>query len=586
MKKEKNTLATIFSIAVFAIQMLLHCPQAQAQLTLVSNAKSDYHIVLVPNATAVDEEAAKVLQTYLHKISGAALPIATESINTKAKQLVIGNTGLLPATDTAGLGKDGVLIKETGNAVVFAGGYRKGVLYSVYTFLDSVMNCKMYTKEVVDIPKQKTISLPAGLYIKQTPAFDYRMSAFINLSKEYCDFNRQNYFLEDWGLWVHSFGVLLPGKKYFHTHPEYYSLVNGKRTPGQLCLSNPDVLKVLVDNLADLVKKKPEARFWSISQNDNELYCQCEGCTKLDASQGSHMASILSFVNKAANYFPDKTIVTLAYQYSQKPPKSIVPNSNVLVMLCSLNEERGTPIATNKTSQFNTDFNNWLKLTDQIFIWDYLVQFSNSMGPFPNLYTLQPNIHYYYSKGVDYIFEEGFPNQASEFSELRTYLISQLMWNEHADIKLAMDNFINAYYGPRAAPFIKQYIQQLHSDAATSKAKLFIFGAPADQRNTFLTLQHLEHYKNIFEKALAVLDKKDVYYQRVQKEYVPVLFAEADVTQALMTVNNLTSASDKQKFKNMLTNFYTIAKEAGIRYLNEGRKSIDDYYKQQIVKTL
>ena len=41
------------------------------------------------------------------------------------------------------------------------------------------------------------------------------------------------------------FGALCPPERYFDTHPEYFSLVGGKRQSGyaQLCLTNPDVLR-------------------------------------------------------------------------------------------------------------------------------------------------------------------------------------------------------------------------------------------------------------------------------------------------------------------------------------------------------
>ena len=557
---------------------------AQKSFTLISNSQSDYHIVLPSNAPAIATEAANTLQNYLSKISGCTLPITKEAINVNAKQLIVGNTDVLQRSDTAGLGPDGVLIKKMNAAIVFAGGYRKGVLYSVYTLLDSLLNCKMYAQDVLQLPQNKTVELPTTINIKQVPAFDYRMSGFINLSNAFCDFNKQNYFLEDWGLWVHSFKDLVPEDKYFNTHPEYYSLVDGKRTPKQLCLSNPEVLKVVVSNLAALIKKKPDAEFWSVSQNDNQVYCQCDECKKLDAAQGSHAASILSFVNKVAKYFPDKTIATLAYQYSQKPPKSIKPAGNVLIMLTSLNEKRDKPISSTN-SQFITDLNNWLALTHQIFIWDYVVQFTSSMAPFPNLYTLQPNIQYFKNKDVHYLFEEGFVNQPSEFSELRTYLISKLMWNANTDVQATMHDFMEAFYGKASAPYMEQYIQTLYNNFKKSGAKLYIFGAPADQRNTYLTLADIEQYKATFQKALAANDKNSVYYKRVLKEYLSVLFAEIDVTQALITVNKLNSAADKAKLKRLLDEFTEQTKLANIKYLNEGRRTVEDYYNQQIKKT-
>src|SRR5260370_40710509 len=45
---------------------------------------------------------------------------------------------------------------------------------------------------------------------------------------------------------VHSFLQLIPPQKYFKDHPEYFSLIDGKRREerSQLCLTNPDVLRL------------------------------------------------------------------------------------------------------------------------------------------------------------------------------------------------------------------------------------------------------------------------------------------------------------------------------------------------------
>ena len=87
----------------------------------------------------------------------------------------------------------------------------------------------MYTSQVVYVPHTSTISLPIRIFRKETPTFKYRMTYFIDgFNKNYFDFHKMNYFLEDWGLWGHSFQLLVPKKKYFESHPEYFSLVNGK----------------------------------------------------------------------------------------------------------------------------------------------------------------------------------------------------------------------------------------------------------------------------------------------------------------------------------------------------------------------
>lgn len=583
-KTKTDMKASVKKVAIkttVAVVLCLVCGICFSQrTTIVSNSKSGYHIVVSANAPAIEKEAADTLQAYFLRISNCNLPITNEAANTNASQLIIGNSGILQTGDMSGLQEDGVLIKKINSAIIFGGGHRKGVLYSVYTFLDSVLNCKLYAYNVSYIPKTKTIAVPSKIYIKQAPAFNYRMSGFINLTKSYCDFNKQNYFYEDWGLWVHSFDVLVPAKTYFVMHPEYFALVDSKRTPDQLCLSNPDVLQLVITNLSNQIKEHPELKYWSVSQNDNELFCQCDACKKLDAEQGSHQGSILTFVNAVAKHFPDKTITTLAYLYSQKPPATLKPASNVMIMLCNIYGERSRPIMGYGANQFNTDLRGWQTLTTNIFVWEYVVQFSHSMSPFPNLYVLQPNVKYFKERKIPYLFEEGFVNQPAEFSELRTYLISKLMWNESADVKSIIHNFITVYYGNKSAQYIEQYINLLYANSLKSNARLYIFGAPADQKNTYLTQDDIDSYKTIFQKALSRLNENDVYYKRVAKEYLSVLFAELDVNGAHKAANSDKDITDKTALKNKLDTWYALTKKLNIAYISEDYKTVDEYYQR------
>jgi len=106
-----------------------------------------------------------------------------------------------------------------------------------------------------------------------------------------------------WGYWCHSFNQLVPPEEYYESHPEYFAEINGNRVPAQLCLTNPDVLRISIENLGKAIAEKPELKYWSVSQNDNVSYCQCENCQKLDQEYSSQMGSLLTYVNAVADSF-------------------------------------------------------------------------------------------------------------------------------------------------------------------------------------------------------------------------------------------------------------------------------------------
>ena len=343
--------------------LLLLCNTMAAQkITLIKNAKSTYSIVIPQKATIVEIEAAKVLQDYLFRITGASLPVVADNVKATASEILIGrvNRAEQSTIDYLELKQDGLLIRTGNNKLILTGGDKKGVIYSVYTFLDKYLGCRKYTSDFTHVPQQKSIVLQP-IDDVQLPAFSFRETYYNDVyDPEFMNWHKLHSFegrggdKTQWGYWVHTFHSLLDPKVYGEAHPEYFAFYNGKRHAGtipswdgssyqpeaQLCLTNPDVLEIVCKNLKIAIDKKPEALYWSVSQNDNVNYCRCDSCAALDKKHAAFapeekllsthggekypalgMGSLLTFVNKVAERFPDKIISTLAYQYSRTRPK-------------------------------------------------------------------------------------------------------------------------------------------------------------------------------------------------------------------------------------------------------------------------
>ena len=62
-------------------------------------------------------------------------------------------------------------------------------------------------------------------------------------------------------MFVHTFQTLVPPEKYFKDHPEYFSFLNVQRIPdGQICLSNPDVLKIVISELKNRMQDNARSK--------------------------------------------------------------------------------------------------------------------------------------------------------------------------------------------------------------------------------------------------------------------------------------------------------------------------------------
>lgn len=334
---------------------------------------------------------------------------------------------------------------------------------------------------------------------------------------------------DDWGLFVHTFNTLVPQQEYAKTHPEYYSLINGKRQPGtQLCLSNPEVLSVLVTSLKNKIQQNPAATYWSVSQDDNDRYCQCDGCSALNEKYGRvPSGSIIYFVNQVAREFPDKIISTLAYWYTRKAPKNIEIEPNVNIMLCNIESARQAPVFVTDPA-FSNDLRNWGALSKDILIWDYNIQFTNYVSPFPNLFTLKPNIKFYTENQVNALFMQANNEPAAEMALLRSYLICKLMWNPDADDQAIIDEFLNGYFGA-AAPFINQYIRSMQKSLVESGMVLSIFGDPIHAKNAYLSAEMMKQYKQLFDKAEQAAISDPELLNRVKTARLPIMYAEIQI---------------------------------------------------------
>lgn len=287
-----------------------------AEIVLTEKGLSPYRIVLPSAATAHEEKAAGILQKYLLEISGAALPILNAEQHRSKYEILLGQNDRLDdlgaGIDFNALGEDGFTIKTDSLRLIIAGGSDRGTLYGVYTFLENYLGCRMYSPSVKVIPKIDRITL-GKTNDTQIPAIGFRDTHYrVTWDAEYTDWHKLDHDESgrrtDWGMWVHTFNALVPPEIHYDEHPEYYAMVKGKRIPTQLCLTNHDVLRITVQNLRKMIAKQPNARYWSVSQNDNREYCTCENCKAIDDREGSPSGSIISFVNLVADNFVSATL--------------------------------------------------------------------------------------------------------------------------------------------------------------------------------------------------------------------------------------------------------------------------------------
>jgi hypothetical protein len=551
-------------------------------LRLTENGRSAYSVYLPAGASQSVRGSIDTLCRYIREISGAELPV-TGTLKKSGSQIIV-ETGKSQDSNVvmADLGNDGFVIRTHEGSFYLTARSDQGIQNAVYTFLESYLGCRMFSPSVRIVPKQPTIVVP-DTFDRQVPVISFRLQDIHDSS--YQAWHKLS-SRDNFGLFVHTFQTLVPPEKYFGEHPEYFSLLKGNRTPtGQLCLSNPEVLRIVTEQLRSLMKAEPGATFWSVSQNDTYVPCECDACRRIDSAEGSPSGSILTFVNQVAEQFPDMTISTLAYQYSRSAPKQIKPRQNVNIMLCSIECNRSKPLAEDPSSEsFVKDVEDWSELTHNIFLWDYVIDFRNLFSPFPNLGILQPNIQFFARSGITSVFEQGLPGFGGEFAELRSYLISKLLWNPKVSIDSVMNDFLQGFYS-KGAPYIRQYIDTMQSVMQASGEGLDIYGYPTRTANGYLSSRMLERYGQIFDEAERAVAAEPAVLSRVKTARLPVQFALLEQAKVAAADEGgcFEQSADgglhvRSGIDSLLSMFVGQCKVAGVARLWEHGTSPDDYY--------
>jgi hypothetical protein len=324
---------------------------------------------------------------------------------------------------------------------------------------------------------------------------------------------------------AHTFHALVPAAKYFNEHPEWFSLIKGKRTASksQLCLTNPQLRDFVVLRAKEWLRESPEAGIISVTQNDWMGWCECPECKALDDAEGSHSGTMVTFVNYIAERigpeFPNVAVDTFAYQYTRKPPKSVRPRQNVIVRLCSIECNFREPLDDPSNADFRADLENWSRICSRLYVWDYVTDFQNYIHPHPNWFTLGANIRLFNRLGVKGVFEEGaYAGPGAEMAELRAWLLAQLLWNPNQDDRALIKEFVEGFYGRNAAGPINRYLELMH---AASKGVFLRCSMPA-RPLPHLSFSTLSQAEKLWQEAESACRQEPENLVRVRLAHLPV----------------------------------------------------------------
>ncbi|GHU99260.1 carbohydrate-binding protein [Bacteroidia bacterium] len=480
----------------------------------------------------------------------------------------------------------GFRISTLGGTLRIVGNSDRSSVYGVAELLERYLGVEYLGAGEYTFTPSRDIVFPA-IDITDNPAFSYRQIPSY--------MSREDAVYKLWhrletpddvfagGYWVHTFDHLLPSDVYGKEHPEYYSWFRGKRNPGkasQWCLTNDEVFEIVSARIDSIFRANPGSKIISVSQNDgNYTNCQCEKCKAIDDYEGSPSGSLIRFLNKLASRFPDKQFSTLAYLYTMHPPKHTRPLPNVNIMLCDIDCDREVSLTENASGRdFVKALTGWSAISDNIYVWDYAINFDNYLSPFPNFHILQPNIRLFRDNHVTMHHCQMSSSLGTNFCELRSWLAAKLMWNPDADVDALMHRFLNGYYGA-AAPYLYRYIKMMEGALLGSGSRLWIYDSPVTFKEGMLRPELLTRYAELVDSAEKAVAGDDKLQKRVRRERLTLQYSELEILRTRRESAPSDAAAKLSLFESRVNEF-------GVTTLNERNNSPQEYcalYRQRFM---
>jgi len=511
---------------------------------VVKEGKSAHVIVLQDGASPSEKAAAEELKSYVKACAGVELPITSGKPESGVPMIVVGcgpvaqSLGVAPTLDQ--LGEQGYCLRAVPPHLVIAGTAAAGTLYGVRDFLEQYLGVRWYAPDVTKAPQCNELALPVVDIIKK-PVFAYRQTTYAwpggtakfrarqgeNAGSGGADNEEGIQYAFD-GI-CHTYFNFISPDEFFDAHPEYFSEIGGVRRKAetQLCLTNPEVLDIVTERMLKRMADNPNARQHNFSQMDHYNYCQCPKCAEINRQYGTRGGTQYWFLNQLAERtskaYPNKLIGTLAYMYTEEPPKGLVMHPNVAVWLCHMFPSCDShPIAT---CPYNAEYKRrgeaWSKICSHLYVWHYIVDFAHYYNPFPNFRAMAADMKFYRDLGVEGMFLQGMGEAGGEFGLLRPYYGMKLLANPDQDPEALIQEFLEGYYGP-AANAVYQYITLLHDKVQHDNIHMHLYTNPGQG---YLTDDIMKRSGELFDQAEDAVKNNPELLERVRVARMPLTYA-------------------------------------------------------------
>lgn len=306
----------------------------------------------------------------------------------------------------------------------------------------------------------------------------------------------------DWAIWGHQMNRVLGSNGdsnygYHNLNQELFARSGGISHPEQFCFSSDRLYDLTVQYILEQYGdgSNNPGRF-TIGPNDNSVACECRECQSLGNTRHNATPAVTRFVERLAMRFPKHQFFIPGYSTTSAVPDHRLPD-NVGVFLSAINYPRAANNTdTPKAQAFFNRLEEWKKVTNTVYIWDYVCNFDDYLTPYPILYVMQQRLREYRARGVKGVFLNGSGYYYSTLQEAYTFFLAAMLINPDVDV----EKMIRRYFDD-AMPHIGKYIADIFvvmEQLAWDRGKeLPLYGGIEDAFNSYLTESV---YRDLYDK--------------------------------------------------------------------------------------
>jgi hypothetical protein len=472
-------------------------------LSLVKDGKPLAAIVISDADPALPVRfAAEELQRYIKKMSRAELPVKSGEPS--------GPAIVLQVSPELHESEDAHQLKTEGDQLRLTGSSPRAVLYAAYLVLEC-LGCSFCVPDEETIPKMASISAPDFDQI-EIPAFPYRSQVDFPFTEsplgwnialiDWLAKNRFNWYhpapnaygeptvylerrdvllkeIRKRGLHLHVGGhtlhTWLPPEKYSAEHPEYFALLrNGRkweRTQPLICVSNPEVHRIIAENICIFLDKCPEVEAVDCWEADVSGFCECPQCQQIgsgprpadeEVRRTAYMMSYVKLIETVAGVLKESHPHVKLTGSVYAPGGVIAPlrcpqlPDNVNFITCHIGRNSYVPMQESPTNiRLLTMDISW-KAKTEVTIYEYYNSWTNS-GIYPCINVMAEDLRLLRQLGITRMeTDEG------GWNAVNLYALAKLMWNPELDWQELIVDFCRRHYGEAADAMTEYWLGLEH----------------------------------------------------------------------------------------------------------------------------